>query len=201
MTNEIELKLTIAPHEMYALQQHPILLAAGKPHCRLLLSRYFDTPTLDLMAHHAALRVRRIGGVWIQTIKIGGTAINGLHNRPEWEIVIPDDQPHPLLFTDPIIRTVLTDNRAALLQAVFQTEFWRNTWLIKYQGSSIEVALDQGQVSCQGRSQPINELELELKSGNPDTLHKLAEELSQNVALQPESTSKAQRGYALYQEW
>ena len=201
MPNEIELKLTISPHEAAILMQHPLLVAAGKPQCRLLLSYYFDTPTLDLMAHHAALRVRRIGGLWVQTIKIGGTAVNGLHIRPEWEIVIPDSQPHPLLFTDPLVRTVLTDNRAALLQPIFQTEFWRKTWLLNYQGSSIEAALDQGEVSSQGRRLPINELELELKSGNPDTLSQLADELSQHIVLQPEPVSKAQRGYALYQEW
>ncbi|MHB1678195.1 MAG: CYTH domain-containing protein [Sulfuriferula sp.] len=201
MINEIELKLNIAPDDIALLLQHPILLAAGKSQTRFLASHYFDTPTLDLMAQHAAFRVRSIGGLWVQTIKIGGNVVDGLHIRPEWETVIPDNQPHPLLFTDPIIRAVLTDNRAALLQPIFQTEFWRTTWLLTYQDSNIEVALDEGDVSSQGRSQPIHELELELKSGNADTLIKLAAELSQHIVLRPESISKAQRGYALYQEW
>lgn len=201
MTNEIELKLNIAPEDVELLLHHPRLVAAGSPQKRFLTSQYFDTPTLDLMALHTALRVRHIGGLWVQTVKIGGTVADGLHIRPEWETVVPDNRPHPHLFTDPVIRTVLTEKRIALLQPVFQTEFWRSIWVLDYAGSVIEVALDQGNVSSQGRSTPIHELELELKSGNADALTRLAYELSQPVPLQPESVSKAERGYALYQEW
>ena len=200
MMNEIELKLAIAPNDVAVLINHP-LLSNNTSECRLLISQYFDTPTLDLMTNQTAFRVRNVGGIWVQTIKIGGSAVNGLHIRPEWEIVIPNNQPHPHLFTDPIIRTILTENRAALLQPVFQTKFWRSTWLIPYRDCQVEVALDQGEVCSQGRSMPIYELELELKSGEPEILPYLALELSQHVKLQPESVSKAQRGYALYQDW
>ncbi len=201
MTNEIELKLTIAAEDIDQLLLHPLLSGARNRQKYFLCSQYFDTPTLDLMAQRAALRVRRIGGLWIQTVKIGGTVTEGLHVRPEWETVIPDDRPHPHLFTDPIIRAVLTDSRVALLQPVFKTEFWRSLWVLDYMDSEIEVALDQGDVNSQGRCVPIHELELELKSGNSDTLSRLARELSQQIPLQPESLSKAERGYALYQEW
>ena len=201
MTNEIELKLNIAPEDVELLLLHPLLTGAGNLQKYFLSSQYFDTPALDQMAQHAALRVRRIGGLWIQTVKIGGTVTEGLHVRPEWETVVPDDRPHPHLFTDPIIRAVLTDSRVALLQPVFKTEFWRSVWVLDYMDSVIEVALDQGDVNSQGRCVPIHELELELKSGNSGTLSRLARELSQRILLQPESLSKAERGYALYQQW
>ncbi len=201
MTYEIEMKLDIAPEDIELLLQHPLLIAAASPQKRFLDSRYFDTPALDLMARHAALRVRRIGGLWIQTFKLGGTVTDGLHTRPEWETIVPDNQPHPHLFTDPIIRDVLPDNRIALLQPIFHTEFWRTSWMLDYLGSIIEVALDQGKVSSQGRSTCIHEVELELKSGNADRITTLARELSLTVPLIPESVSKAERGYALYQEW
>jgi len=198
MTTEIELKLKIDPADVNLLLQQPVLIAAGEPHRRLLVSRYFDTPALELMARHAALRVRRIGQQWIQTVKIGGTAVNGLHTRPEWEIPVPDDQPHPELFTEPAVRAVLQEHITSRLQAVFQTEFWRSTWLIDFHDSRIEVALDQGEVGSLRRSEPICEVELELKSGNAEALTALADLLSRHIALMPDSVSKAQRGYALY---
>ena len=199
MTAEIELKLALAPDAVTTFLQLPILVAAGNPQRKLLLSRYFDTPALDLMTQRAALRVRSIGQQWVQTIKIGGTAINGLHSRPEWETPVPDDQPHPELFTEPSVHTVLTADIIKQLHPVFQTEFWRSTWLINFEDSDIEVALDQGEVSSQGRSAPICEVELELKSGQVDALTELARIFSQKITLTPDSISKAQRGYALYQ--
>lgn len=198
MTDEIELKLAIAPDDIPLLLRHPILLAAGNAQSRLLSSQYYDTPGLDLMARHAAFRVRRIGGLWMQTIKIGGSAVDGLHIRPEWETVLPDGRPQPELFTDPIIRAVLTDDCITQLQPVFQTEFRRTTWLLTYQHSNVEVALDQGEVTSGGHREQISELELELKSGGAGALTALAEELSRHIALQPDSISKAQRGYELY---
>lgn len=199
MTAEIELKLALAPNAVTAFLQLPILVAAGEPQRKLLLSRYFDTSALDLMTQRAALRVRHIGQQWIQTIKIGGTAINGLHSRPEWETPVPDDQPHPELFSEPYVHTVLTADITKQLHPVFQTEFWRSTWLIDFEGSHIEVALDQGEVSSQGRSAPICEVELELKSGQVNALTDLARIFAQQITLTPDSISKAQRGYALYQ--
>lgn len=199
MTTEIELKLKIAPADVNLLLQQPVLAAADEPLRRLLVSRYFDTPALELMARHAALRVRRVGQQWIQTVKIGGTAVNGLHTRPEWEIPVADDQPHPELFTEAAVRAVLSEHIASRLQPVFQTEFWRSLWLIDFHDCRIEVALDQGEVRSLGRSEPICEVELELKSGHAEALTTLADLLSAHIALTPDSVSKAQRGYALYQ--
>lgn len=199
MTTEIELKLKIAPADINLFLQLPLLTAAGAPHRRLLVSRYFDTPALELMRCHAALRVRRVGEQWIQTVKIGGTAVNGLHTRPEWEIPVPDSQPHPQLFTEPAVRAILPEPVASRLQPVFQTEFWRSTWLVDFQDSRIEVALDQGEVRSLERSEPICEIELELKSGRTEALIALADQFSRHVALTADSISKAQRGYALYQ--
>ena len=199
MTTEIELKLKIAPDAVAILLRHPTLVAIGEPQRKLLLSRYFDTPALDLMAKQAALRVRLVDQQWIQTIKIGGSVVNGLHSRPEWETPIPDDQPHPELFTESSIHDVLQPSVINQLQPVFQTEFWRSTWLIHFHDSLIEVALDQGDITSQGDKALICEVELELKSGQAETLTALAEILGQHITLIPDSISKAQRGYALYQ--
>ena len=198
MTTEVELKLALAPAHVAALIRHPLLLAAGKPLRRNLRSVYHDTPKLTLMRHHAALRVRRVGRQWVQTVKIGGGATGGLHQRPEWEGVVPDATVNPALFDAPAVRALLTPARLAKLVPVFETRFWRTTWLVQWGEAQIEVALDQGEVRSGAHSEVICELELELKSGTALALFDLALALAETIPLRPDPVSKAERGYALF---
>jgi hypothetical protein len=62
--------------------QHPLLAAPARVQ---QLRRYFDTPDLHLMRHGAGLRVRKEDGEWMQTMKAGGSVQSGLHSRNEWE--------------------------------------------------------------------------------------------------------------------
>ncbi len=198
MTTEVELKLALASTSVAALKRHPLLQAAGTPLRRNLRSVYHDTPKLSLMRKNAALRVRRVGQSWIQTVKIGGGASGGLHQRPEWEVTLPDATLNPALFEAPAVRALLTSARQAKLLPVFETRFWRTTWQVQWEGAQIEVALDQGEVRSGTHSQPILELELELKSGTALALFDLALALAETIPLRPDPVSKAQRGYALF---
>jgi len=74
MSVETELKLRIAPEHMARLKRDPLLktMAAGRASTRRLHNVYFDTPSLDLHRHQMALRLRRVGGTWLQTLKGGG---------------------------------------------------------------------------------------------------------------------------------
>lgn len=200
MTVEIELKLALPPVQATRLKRHALLAGAGRPLRRRLVSVYFDTPELDLMRAQAALRVRRAGRSWIQTIKIGGGSAGGLHQRPEWETPTLSETPEPERFDAPAVRELLTPARLARLRPVFETHFWRDVWSLPVAGGgSIEVALDQGFVSGGGHSQPICEVELELKSGPPTALYDLALDLAADFDLYPDPLSKAERGYALFQ--
>jgi inorganic triphosphatase YgiF len=198
MTTEVELKLALATENIPALKRHPLLQAAGTPLRRNLRSVYHDTPKLSLMRHHAALRVRRVGRQWVQTVKIGGGANGGLHQRPEWEVTLPDATPNPALFDAPAVRALITAARQAKLLPVFETRFWRTTWQVQWGDAQIEVALDQGEVRSGAHSQPICELELELKSGPALALFDLALALAETIPLRPDPVSKAERGYALF---
>jgi inorganic triphosphatase YgiF len=198
MTTEVELKLALATENIPALKRHPLLQAAGTPLRRNLRSIYHDTPKLSLMRHRAALRVRRIGRGWVQTVKIGGGANGGLHQRPEWEVTLPDATPNPALFDAPAVRALITPARQAKLLPVFETRFWRTTWQVQWGNAQIEVALDQGEVRSGAHSQPICELELELKSGPALALFDLALALAETIPLRPDPVSKAERGYALF---
>ncbi len=199
MTVEIELKLALAPEQVTRLKRHPLLAGAGRPLRRQLISVYFDTPELDLMRAQAALRVRREGRGWVQTIKIGGGSAGGLHQRPEWQTPTMSEVPEPGRFAEPEVRKLFTPARLTRLRPVFETHFWRNAWTLPLAGGgSVEIALDQGEVSGNRCSQPICEVELELKSGHPSALYDLALALAADLDLRLDPVSKATRGYALF---
>ncbi|MHB1333845.1 MAG: CYTH and CHAD domain-containing protein [Sulfuriferula sp.] len=199
MTVEIELKLALQPEQIARLKRHPLLSDADTPLRRRLVSVYFDTPALELMQARAALRVRRVGKNRVQTVKIGGGSAGGLHQRPEWETSLAGVVPEPERFDAPVVKALLTPDLVARLSPVFETRLWRTTWTLPIRGGgSIEVALDQGEVIGAGRSMPVCEVELELKSGQPAVLYDLALALAVDFDLRPDPLSKAERGYALF---
>src|SRR5690349_14749531 len=70
-----------------AIRAHPAVaaVARGRPRTTHLVSTYYDTPARDLAAAGVALRLRRAGGRWLQTVKGAGDAAAGLHRRAEFE--------------------------------------------------------------------------------------------------------------------
>src|SRR5215831_1566308 len=87
MAEEIELKLTAPPEAIAAVRTHPAVTAAkrGPMHTTELLSTYYDTPERELAAAGVALRLRKAGRSWLQTVKGNGEAAAGLHRRSEFE--------------------------------------------------------------------------------------------------------------------
>jgi inorganic triphosphatase YgiF len=83
------------------------------------------------------------------------------------------------------------------LVPIFATDVVRETWLLQLGRSQIECAIDRGIVAADGRRVPINEVELELKSGQPVRLFQLAHRLNSIGPLRIETASKAARGYDL----
>lgn len=200
MHTEIELKLLIDSSNIPQLLQHPLLNSACKsgPQRQKLHSIYFDTPTLDLTRQKIALRLRQFSGHWIQTVKGGGKVEGGLHQRPEWEVPVTGG----ILDLDKLSaspwRNFFTPDIQGRLIPIFVTDFWRTIWLMELPNCLIELALDEGEIQAKNRQVPICEVELELKSGVPESLFDLARELRKSIALQPEGRSKADRGYMLY---
>lgn len=200
MATEIELKLTIDPAHAARLRHHavPGSLTQGKPRRQKLHSVYFDTPELDLLRAGIALRLRRVGGRWVQTVKGGGSAEGGLHQRDEWEWPVRGSEPEPAPSAAFGIAGLLTPEFLARLRPLFVTEFWRTAWQLRTaQGAEIELVLDQGEVRAGDRHQPISEVELELKTGGAVSLFEVALAIQEHVPLRVEDLSKAQRGYLL----
>ncbi len=198
MIIETELKLHISPEHLQKLKRHPFLrtLSVGRAHTEKLYSIYYDTTALDLRQNAMALRLRRAGKQWIQTLKGGGEVSAGLHQRNEWEMPVLSEQ----LDLDALKACggELPRGVRNRLQPVFVTDFSRNARLIDFEGAEIELCMDSGEIRAGQSSCPISELELELKSGSPQQLFKLALALLDIVPLQAEHTSKAEYGYLLY---
>ncbi|HSH57573.1 MAG TPA: CYTH domain-containing protein [Halomonas sp.] len=200
MSQEIELKLALGPEGPGALRRHP-LLSEASPHTALLGNTYFDTARGELEAARMALRLRRIDGRLLQTVKTRGEGGGGLSRRGEWEWQVPGPG-LDLAGLEGLPPAELDEDVLTRLEARFTTNFRRETWHLEQHGARIELALDEGEISAAGRHVAIRELELELEEGDPAALWSLAETLAERVALRPSDTSKAARGGALLSgEW
>ena len=62
---------------------------------------------------------------------------------------------------------------------------------------TVELALDAGALMGGGRTEPLCEVEVELKSGSADAAEAFAAELARTFSLSPESRSKFARARAL----
>lgn len=203
---EVELKLLLDPQYVARLREHPLLAqyATEEPVLLAMHDVYVDTPDLQLCRHQAGLRVRHIDGAWVQTLKAGGSVRGGLHSRHEWESEVDGPQVQPdaldalIKGKQPVRALLRQDAIRANLQTVFGTRIERTVWqLATPQGDLVECVLDQGVIEHGGKSVPVSEVELELKSGNPASLFDIALALLQDVPLWIGQASKAERGYRL----
>jgi len=198
MAQEIELKLAVPDIALAVVAAW--LDANGAPQGEsTLLNVYLDTPARDLAQARAALRLRRKGERWLQTLKTAGNSQGGLATRNEWEMGIAGEAVELDAFPDEA-RTLLAP-LADRLAPVFRTDFVRRTWLIAEGGARIEAALDTGNITAGDRNERIQEVELEWLSGDNaqagNTLQALARRLQAVAPLTPSDLSKAARGYRL----
>ncbi|ODV41023.1 toxin [Cupriavidus sp. UYMMa02A] len=200
MAQEIELKLAV-PDDALA-QLAAWLDANGEAKGEVtLLNVYLDTPERDLARARAALRLRRKGAQWLQTLKTAGQSRAGLASRNEWETEVAGEAIELQQLPDEA-RALLTP-LAGRLAPVFRTDFARRTWILEHDGARIEAALDSGTITAPAThaQERIQELELEWLSGDQsraaDTLHALGARLQAVATLTPSDLSKAARGYRL----
>ncbi len=135
----------------------------------------------------------------MQTIKGGGGAVAGLHQRDEWEAPVLKAEPDFTKISDPrLIRLFSAASLREQLRPLFITEFNRSTRMLRLSdGSEAEFCFDRGRIIAGDASAPLCEIELELKSGSPLSLFQLAQDLLHSISFRLENVSKAERGYAL----
>lgn len=201
MPNEIELKLLIDPAHLIRFLRHPLLKmhTRQRPRTQRVLSIYYDTPDLTLHKHRIAVRLRHIGQRWLQTVKTEGRVSAGLHERPEWEYETAENTLNFERLEDPKLRDFFADvTLRHTLRPVFTTEFARTRRILEWpSGEVVELALDRGEIRAGDRTQPICEVELELKAGASGRLFEFALQLQDTIPLRLENVSKAERGYQL----
>lgn len=215
MVTEIELKYSLLKTKETAenikdivsqvFSDHELSFSYQEKH---LSNAYYDTNDLALRKSRISLRTRGTTEpgkteCFEQTIKTSGTVIAGLHQRPEYNVDIDNDKPILSLFPDSIWQenTDLTGLQQSITE-LFATNFNRHTWLVDIDNSQVEVAFDCGEIVCAGNhTKPsIYEIELELFSGNAETLFALTKLLVSQLNLRPGQLTKAARGYALFHQ-
>ncbi|MDB5800941.1 MAG: inorganic triphosphatase [Rhodocyclales bacterium] len=204
MAREIELKLAFPPEALAHIRRHPLIAATTRVgRAQTLENTYYDTPDLALGKALVALRTRRIGRRWLQTIKSANESAGGLSSRPEWEQAY-DHKAGRFDFSvvDDVTTRNLLEKNASCIGPLFTTVFRRETReFAPRTGVRILLMIDTGHARSgngeAARETPISELELELVEGAPGDLLDYALQLGAELPLMPEDVSKAQRGYEL----
>jgi len=205
---EIELKLVCEPAELERVRRAPALnrLKRGRASGKHLHSTYFDTDNLALGDHGFALRLRRSGGACTQTLKtesgLSGDKTGALaRDTGEYEARLPRGAAGPDLNKLPAglrsrIQKLANGNSIAprLVSDIRRTVHCLET----PEGDVIELALDKGALRAGTTKEiPVSEIELELKQGSPESLYRLALDLSDIATLRVGFRSKSERGFDL----
>jgi triphosphatase len=193
---EVEIKLELAPAGLPKLKTIPLVRALKTPGRRSTeVSVYFDTDTHKLRKHGLMLRVRRIGGRYVQTIKASGNS--GLFERDEWENEIAGDVPDLDLARGTALEPLITDKLRRQLKPLFETRVQRTVYPLTNGAHAIALTIDRGKIDTGARSTPLCEIELELKRGNETELFEVARALTRALPAQLAFKSKSERGYEL----
>jgi triphosphatase len=199
--DEIELKLRLDPADLPRLKELALPGAPARAVTRRLESVYFDTPDLRLYRRAVTLRVRRQGRRFVQTVKGPSQGDGLLQLRGEWEGPVASCAPDLDALPDPAARAQLGPLAPADLKPVFESRIRRTARIVRDPDGGdgrVEIAIDHGEIrTSAGAAQEVCEVELELKSGDPKTLYRLALILAEHVPLRVERRTKAERGYAL----
>jgi inorganic triphosphatase YgiF len=152
---------------------------------------------MELSTSRHALRLREGGTQPLVTLKGPGNVADGVHEREELEL--PTRHLEPAGWPAEIserLRELVGDEQ---LQPIFEIHNHRRAWPLLEEGRVVgEVALDRGSIEAGGRSQPLHELEVELKGGTGrNILSSIAEMLRRRLPAEPEDRSKFERGVAL----
>lgn len=202
--SEIELKFLIdepGAKSLWARARGAGLLT-GRPTKRTLRSIYLDTPAHALKAAGIALRLRRDGRRWVQTVKIGRQLNGGLSQAEEIEAPAPGGRLDLDAVADAAVReTIARLIGAEPLQPVCETVMRRTAGELSLEdGTRAELAVDAGEITADGRSGALREVEIELLSGGPARLFDMAQALFPEGGLEFSRLSKSARGYLLAKE-
>ena len=199
---EIELKFQVPAGGRAAVYRFVAGRQPGTPPRIRLQAAYFDTPDRLLARAGLALRLRREGRQWVQTLK--GSADDGIsreeHNVRLLASEVQADAPQadPRRHADAAVGhrlLKLLDGRPAdALGCIYRTDIRRLKRNLRSRHGTVELALDEGWLLAGGRRIAVCELEIELLSGHPLAVLDVAGRWAPRLGLWLDTRSKAERG-------
>jgi inorganic triphosphatase YgiF len=203
--HEFEIKLLFPLNRFKAIEQ--FIVSKGGTRRQHLQAAYIDTSDFQLSKAGIALRVRKEGRQWLQTLKIATS--NSLdrieHNvvlssqkslLPHWSI--SHHQGHP---AGELLTKLIPDLSNEKLRIQYQTDIWRRKVKVKTVYGMLEYALDEGVIFTkqpnQVRSELVHELEIELMAGHPESVLSHAKAMVKRFKAYIDTRSKSERGYLL----
>ena len=217
MAYETELKFRIPAARLAAVRR---AVATRTAVVEPLAAVYLDTPGEHLAKARVALRLRREGVQWVQTLKAegagtmqrlehnvplgqpggagdGGDGGDGVSapagaNRPAHDLAR-----HAGTEAGALLARVLADAGNAPLVERYATEVQRTRRTLRHGGALIELALDEGRIWAGTASCAVCEIEFELLSGSPQALLAVASRWVDRFGLVLDVRSKSERGHRL----
>jgi inorganic triphosphatase YgiF len=200
--HEIELKLQV-PAERLADVEAAVCGRQPPPALRLRAA-YFDTADRRLAGAALALRLRREGRRWVQTLK--GAGDDGL-TRQEHNVVRGSASAMPVM--DPTLHAgtpagerllaLLDAAPAAPLHTLYRTDITRHVRELRVRAAGapqarVELAFDRGRIEADPHVLAVGELEIELLAGSPHAVIETARRWQARHGLWIDLRSKAERG-------
>jgi inorganic triphosphatase YgiF len=196
---EIEIKFRTDAAGLALLLNAPLIKTANNLQNENLKATYFDTPSNALRNKGIILRVRKSGdAVPVLGMKAPG---DGPFHRREVETNSPSLKPNLGLFDKTARKFLARIIGDQPIGPKFKMQFKRQSGLVRSGSSVVEIAVDEGHITCGKLRVPLAEVELELVSGNKADLFDLAMRLAEEFSLRLDFVSKAEKGFrALLQE-
>lgn len=198
---EQEIKLLIAKQYHSKIWNMPLIkqvLQKDSIKNLKLLSTYYDTRDYKLANAGMAYRIRKNGKNYEATVKTMGETVGGFSSRHEYTVSLAKKKVTLSGFApefDEKLQTLTADDE---LLKLFDVTINRKICLLQISPETIvEMAVDEGEVQAEGISQPISEIELEIKKGNISDLLIYVTSLAQKLPVFVENRSKFQRGLEL----
>lgn len=186
---EFELKFRATPAQQQALLEECV----GESRTIAMETTYYDTTARELSARRITLRRRMENGLGVCTLKTPGERAA----RGEWDCLcetIEEAIPELCKLSGWAELLPLT---AGGVVPVCGARFTRQAVDVEAPGFTAELALDRGVLLSGGRETELCEIELELKSGDPDAMTAYMMALAARYGLVPEPKSKFRRALAL----
>ncbi len=202
--SELELKFQVPAPALEALRADLLASPGTPPDTVRLRATYFDTDDRLLGRHRMALRLRLEGDTWVQTLKAARPhSVDRLEENADRGVGDGGDAPsldlalHGDGEAGRLLHALLAQHPGAVLRPRYATDVRRLRHTVALGGTSVEIALDEGEIVAGARRATIREVEFERLSGDASALFHLAGRWQQRHGLWLDIVSKAERGERL----